>query len=204
MENPNTELTRGGRTSAKSSVARQIANANGHPCSRRGGAVSSGRGAGALGFARMTSEKGRSEKSCLGCSGTGWNRAGDGQPERGGRRRQVVRRWRDGRRLDRPRIGARPRVRVQPPRPVLFFVSSRPKWRDPGSYLARSFTGEEAGGTRLGFRTSLGRGDPCTQYSENRHRRGMRDFVPVRTGYGEIYLARSFTGEEAGPSATGR
>ena len=34
MENPNTELTRGGRTSAKSSVARQIANANGHPCSR--------------------------------------------------------------------------------------------------------------------------------------------------------------------------
>jgi len=85
-----------------------------------------------------------------------------------------------------------------------FFVSSRPKWRDPGSYLARSFTGEEAGGTRLGFRTSLGRGDPCTQYSENRHRRGMRDFVPVRTGYGEIYLARSFTGEEAGRLAAGR
>ena len=26
----------------------------------------------------------------------------------------------------------------------------------------------------------------------------MRDFVPVRTGYGEIYLARSFTGEAAG------
>ncbi len=36
--------------------------------------------------------------------------------------------------------------------------------------------------TRRGFHTSLGTGDPCTRYQENRHRCGMRDFVPVRRG----------------------
>jgi hypothetical protein len=58
--------------------------------------------------------------------------------------------------------------------------------------------------TRGGFPASFGRGDPCTQYPSQSWAQ-RTTLLSVRVGGGVVeYLARYFTGEEAGRNAAGR